>query len=177
MSTSLSNKLPTKLDVGCAFRKPAGYWGIDRVKFEGVDQVVDILKFPWDLPTNHFEEIRLWHILQYTTDLEATMAEVWRIARPDARVIIGVPYFMSALAFGDRPRSFFTEHTFDVFTDASWYGQHQNSYLGPVKFRETKKILRTTGRWRKFIPFRSLLRFFLWNIVDELELELRVIKT
>ncbi|MGI6103221.1 MAG: methyltransferase domain-containing protein [Patescibacteria group bacterium] len=168
--------LPAKLDVGCAFRKPEGYWGIDRVDVPGVDQVVDLTKFPWDLPDNHFDEVRVWHILQFLPETVRTMEEVWRVAKPGARVTIGVPYYMSALAFGDPSHvRYFTEETFKYFTTESWYASHHDAYT-PARFRLIRQELTATGKWRKYIPLKGILRYFLWNMVDLLVVELEVVK-
>ena len=174
--TDSKSKIPTKLDVGCCFRKPEGYWGTDVIHFTGVDQVFDHTKYPWPLPENHFEEIRLWHIMQYLPDTEATMKEIWRIAASNAKIIIGVPYFMSLLGFGDRNKAFFTERTFDAFTENSWYAEEKKSFTSGAKFEITYQKLRTTGKYRKFIPFKGFFRHFLWNIIDEMEIHLKVKK-
>lgn len=168
--------LPSQLDVGCAFRKPNGYWGIDRVHVPGVDQVHDLAQFPWPLPDNHFEEIRVWHILQFLPDTVRTIEEVWRVARPNARVTIAVPYYASALAFGDPAHSrYFTEETFKFFTTDSWYIRHHGAYTN-ARFTITKQELRTTGSWRRYLPGKRFLRYFLWNMIDEIVLDMVVVK-
>lgn len=171
-----TQSFPEKLDVGCAFRKPKGYWGIDIKNYTGVDQVVDLAKFPWDLPDNSFSEVRVWHILQFLPDTQKTLEEIWRVAKPGAKVIVAVPYFMSALAFGDPGHiRFFSERTLRAFTEDSWYIAHQSDYTS-ARFSLIRQQLRTTGKLRKFIPFKSFLRYFLWNIYDELLVELKVEK-
>jgi hypothetical protein len=172
-----SKQLPTKLNVGCAFRKPAGYWEIDQVNVPGVDQVHDLTKFPWPLSDNYFEKIRVWHILQFLPNTVRTMEEVWRMAKSNARVVISVPYYASALAFGDPAHiRYFTEETFKFFTTESWYIQHHRAYT-EARFEITSQQLRTTGSWRRWLPMKRLWRYFMWNMVDEIVLELKVIKT
>jgi len=172
----MNKKLPVKLDVGCAFRKPKGYWGVDKVKVAGVDQCIDLSKFPWPLPNNHFKEIRVWHILQFLPETVKTMEEIWRIAKPGAKITIGVPYYMSALSFGDPSHiRYFTEETFKFFTDDSWYISNHSAYT-VAKFKIIKQKLHTSGRWRRFLPFKSFLRFFIWNLIDELIIEMEVEK-
>lgn len=167
----------TKLDVGCAFRKSKGYWGIDRVKVQDVDQIVDLTKFPWPIKDNSFNEVRLWHILQFLPNTVKTMEEVWRIAKPGAKIIIGVPYYMSALAFGDPAHiRYFSEETFKFFTTESWYISNLKSYT-KARFTIQHQELRTTGRLRRYLPFKSLLRYFIWNLIDELVLEMKVEKS
>ncbi len=168
--------IPSKLDVGSCFRKPEGYWGTDIYPFTGVDQVFDHTKYPWPLPENHFEEIRLWHIMQYFPDIDQTMKELWRIAKDRAKIIIGVPYFMSSIAFGDRNKSFFTENTFKAYTENSWYQEQADTFTENARFSIKNQILRATGKWRKYIPLKRFLSYFLWNIYDELEVHLIVHK-
>ena len=176
VGSSKTKKIPVRLDVGCCFRKIEGFWGTDIYKFSGVDQVFDHTKYPWPLPDNHFLEIRLWHIMQYLPDTDATMKEIWRICKDGAKIIIGVPYFMSTMAFGDRNKSFFNENTFKAFTDDSWYQEQIETYTSNARFKIVLQELRTTGKWRKFIPFKGLFRYFLWNIIDEMEVHLVVDK-
>jgi|SRR3990167_5551454 len=169
-------KLPEKLDVGCAFRKRPGYWGVDKVQVKGVDQVFDLAHFPWPLPTNHFSEIRLWHILQFLPETNKVMEEVWRIGKPNAKIIIAVPYYMSALAFGDPGHiRYFSEETFKFFTQDSWYASNHKAYT-KAKFKIVSQKLRATGRLRRFIPFKNFFRYFCWNMIDELIVEMEVIK-
>ena len=169
-------KIPHKLDVGCAFRKPEGYWGIDRIKVKDVDQIVDLTKFPWPFRENSFKEIRLWHILQFLPDTVKTMEEVWRIAKPDAEIIIAVPYFMSALAFGDPSHiRYFTEETFKFFTNDSWYISNLKSYT-KARFEILNQRLMTTGKIRRFLPFKRFFRFFFWNVIDMIYIEIKVKK-
>ena len=176
LKIKLPNNLPVKLDLGCCFRKPQGYWGTDVSTFTGVDQVFDHTIYPWPLPSNHFKEVRAWHILQYLPDVEKTMEEIWRVAKKGAKVTIGVPYYMSVYGFGDRNKSFFNERTFDAFTEEkSWYG-NEMAQLSKAKFKIIYKKLKTTGRVRKLIPFKGFFRYFLWNIIDEMEIHLEVIK-
>ena len=165
-----------KIDVGCAFRKPKGYWGIDKVKVPGVDQIVDLTKFPWPLPNNYFNEVRLWHILQFLPETVRTMEEVWRIAKPNAKVIIGVPYFNTSMAFGDPSHiRYFTEETFKFFTKDSWYVSQHDAYT-KAKFEIVSQEFRTSGRLRRYLPFKKFLRHFIWNSIDEIVLEMKVIK-
>jgi hypothetical protein len=168
--------MPKKLDVGCCFRKPKGYWGIDKVKVDDVDQLVDLSKFPWPLPDSYFEEVRAWHILQFLPETVKTMEEIWRVAKPGAKVIVGVPYYMSALAFGDPSHiRYFTEETFKYFTDDSWYISNHSAFT-VAKFKIVKQHLRTSGRMRRFLPFKGFLRYFMWNLIDELVVEMEVEK-
>lgn len=172
----MKKKMPRKLDVGCSFRKPKGYWGIDKVKVADVDQLVDLSKYPWPLPDNYFSEVRVWHILQFLPDTVKTMEEIWRISKSGAKVLIGVPYYMSALAFGDPAHiRYFTEETFKFFTEDSWYISNHNAYT-VAKYKINKQQLRTAGRLRKYIPFKRLFRFFTWNLIDELIVEMEVEK-
>lgn len=176
LKTKLPKKLPTKLDLGCCFRKPEGYWGTDISSYTGVDQVFDHSIYPWPLPANHFTVIRAWHILQYLPDIEKTMEEICRVAKNGAKIEIGVPYYMSVYGFGDRNKSFFNERTFDAFTEErSWWGDEKDK-LSNAKFKIIYKKLKTTGRLRKLVPFKGFFRYFLWNIVDEMEIHLEVEK-
>jgi SAM-dependent methyltransferase len=169
--------VPDKIDLGCCFRKPEGYWGTDFAEFTGVDQVFNHAETPWPLPDDHFKTVRAWHILQFLPDINGVMREIWRISKPGARVTISVPYYMSHIAFGDPANvSFFNELSFAPYTENSWYAEEANALYSKSHFTIIKQEKRTTGRLRKFIPFKRVLGTFLWNIYDELVLELEVQK-
>jgi hypothetical protein len=170
--------VPSKLDLGCCFRKPEGYWGTDMAAFTGVDQVFNHAVLPWPLPESHFEEIRAWHILQFLPDINGVMREIWRTGKHGAKVTIAVPYYMSHIAFGDPANvSFFNELTFKVYTaEESWYAEEADVLYADARFRLVKQSKRSTGRLRRYLPFKKFFSVFLWNIYDELVVELEVVK-
>ena len=148
------------LDVGCGSRKLPGAVGIDILKIPGVDIVHDLSIFPWPLPENEFDVIFMSHCLEHVDDLLKTLAEINRISRRGAHIIIQVPYFRSTDAFTDPThRHFFTSHSLDYFCE----GESITTDCGAsyVPFRSRK--LRAWYAWPgvSHNPLRQFLKAFM----------------
>lgn len=92
-----------KLDIGCGKNKKPDFYGVDAIKFEGVDLVYDIRKTPWPWKDNSVEEIHTSHFVEHlTSDERCKFAnEAYRILKPDGKVTIVVPHYASGRAYGD----------------------------------------------------------------------------
>lgn len=89
-----------KLDLGCGKKKPKEFIGVDIKPFDCVDIVWDLNVFPWEFAKdNEFDVIRMNHSLEHLFYTEKVFGEIYRIAKPRARVIIAVPHFSSYLAY------------------------------------------------------------------------------
>ncbi len=90
------------LDIGCGTRKiePESV-GIDIAPSPAVDIVWDLERYPWPLEDNRFERIHMSHIIEHFRDIPRAMAEVHRVARPGAEVIIATPHFSSHNSYAD----------------------------------------------------------------------------
>ena len=56
-----------KLDLACGalINKKEGYFGIDIIPHEGVDCVMDLQRYPWDIESNSAEEINCSHYVEH----------------------------------------------------------------------------------------------------------------
>jgi SAM-dependent methyltransferase len=89
------------LDVGCGSKKHPGAVGIDRSADTQADIVHDLDTVPWPLEGGRFDEILLQDVIEHLRDPYAVFAELHRVARPGARVLLRTPHFSSALAYSD----------------------------------------------------------------------------
>jgi SAM-dependent methyltransferase len=89
------------LDVGCGSKKHAGAVGIDRSPDTDADVVHDLDTVPWPLDDSSFAEIVLQDVIEHLSDPYAVFAELHRVGRPGARVLVRTPHFSSALAYSD----------------------------------------------------------------------------
>ncbi len=69
-----------KLNVGCGLDIRPGWTNLDVVDYGG-NQIVDINRYPWPFPENHFE---CSHILEHLNNFNAAVTELYRVAKPDA---------------------------------------------------------------------------------------------
>jgi hypothetical protein len=101
-----------KLDLGCGNNKREGFFGVDRVKFDKVDEVVDLCKrkngassdfVPWPWKDNSVEEVHCSHFLEHLKPEERIhfANEIHRILIADGRATIIVPHWCSNRAYGD----------------------------------------------------------------------------
>src|SRR5882724_1770959 len=112
-----------KLDLGCGKNKAAGFLGIDRRKFEGVDAITDLTADTWQLEEKFLDkyvlldgkrffynlaessvtEIHCSHFLEHLTGLQRVkfMNELWRVLVPDGKAKIITPHWCSSRAYGD----------------------------------------------------------------------------
>jgi len=59
------------------------------------DRLIDLEQFPWDLPSDYFEQILIKHVLEHLgasfAVFEQVMREIYRVAAAGAMVEIHVP--------------------------------------------------------------------------------------
>lgn len=116
----------TVLDVGCGTKKAEpGAVGIDVSPRSAAEIVWDLDEFPWPVETGRFERIYMSHIIEHVRDVNRTMAEIHRVARDGAEVIVVTPHFSSHNSFTDpthvrhlagRSFQYFTGEDFATFT-------------------------------------------------------------
>ncbi len=163
-------KVPVVLDLGCGSNKVDGAWGFDCRRTTGIDVLADIER---GLPvkSNSVDVVWVRHVLEHVRDLIGLMEELSRICRPGGRVEVVVPYYTSRGAFRDPTHvRYITEDTFQYFEPPTDYG-----------IRTSFRIERIVYDVRK--PFRWLpaylqkrCRRYLWNVVDNMSVTLRVDK-
>jgi hypothetical protein len=90
------------LDIGCGKKKQEpGAIGLDRQPESAADVRCDLACFMWPLADNCAYRVYLSHFLEHQPDILRVMAEVHRIAKPDAEVIIVTPHYSSADSYSD----------------------------------------------------------------------------
>ena len=107
----------TKLELGCGNNKKNGYYGVDISKTGAVDQVIDLNKNNWDLPSNHFDSIRAIDVFEHIENPISFIEEVHRISKHNARLIIRGPHFSSQNWHDPTHKRLLGSRTFDNFTN------------------------------------------------------------
>jgi ubiquinone/menaquinone biosynthesis C-methylase UbiE len=149
-----------KLNLGAGSDIKKGFINTDIIKFKGIDQIMDInKKFPF--PSNHFNEILCFKILEYSTDLQHSISELYRVAKNNCTIEITTPHHKSDGAFRNiRP----------ITKDVA------ENYLPKDSFKILNVKCACKGKLRKLIPFKKFFSIFLWNIYDELYLKVEILK-
>lgn len=95
---------PLKLNVGCGRNIVAGWLNVDSMPLPGVDIIFDLescatQRIP--LPDDSADEILLSHVIEHIHNILPMMQELHRVARPDAKMTIRVPYGSSDDSYED----------------------------------------------------------------------------
>ena len=106
------------LDIGCGKKKSeAGAIGLDRQPASAADILCELTHLPWPLRDNSADRVYLSHFLEHQPDVLRVMAEVRRIAKPNAEVIIVTPHYSSPDSYSDPTHLHHLGfHTFDYFS-------------------------------------------------------------
>lgn len=120
------------LDLGCGPNKVKGAIGVDIIPLNGVDIIADLFEWRYPFADNTFDEIHLYDVIEHLPNTIRTMEEIYRIAKPESKIIIRVvnwnciytamdPTHLKAFTdksfdfFGSRPgRNYYTKARFDV---------------------------------------------------------------
>jgi predicted SAM-dependent methyltransferase len=123
---------PLRLDIGCGDNKVAGTFGIDFVKRNGVDMVVNLEKFPWPFASGSVTEVFCSHYIEHTKDLVKFMDEIHRILKPGGRLNLLAPYYASMRAWQDPTHTrAISEGTF-LYFNKKWRELNHTDYY-PIK--------------------------------------------
>lgn len=167
----------TKLNLGCGDQFLDGYINCDMLPNVKTDKVFDLEKFPYPFADNFADEVLMDNVLEHLHDIVSTMREIHRILKPGGVVKIIVPYGKADRAIQDPTHvHFFTEKSMNYFTE----GYHFDYYT-EFRFKKIQARLFTSNgtflcRVRNLIPFRSILKYFLYNMYDGVVFELEAVK-
>lgn len=122
-----------KLHLGCGRTILSGWTNLDCIALPGVDVVADLetcQTTPLPFDDNSVDEIFSSHVLEHIRNILPLMQELWRVAKPDARMIARVPHGASDDAWEDptHVRPFFTQ-SFGHFSQP-YYWRADYGYRG-----------------------------------------------
>jgi SAM-dependent methyltransferase len=110
MKDEFTRKVSNKLNLGCGRDIREDYINLDFERYNGIDVIHDLNKFPYPFKDNTFEEILAMNIMEHLNDPNKFIKELWRMGKNNCRIRINVPHFSSRCAWIDlthkRPFSF-----------------------------------------------------------------------
>jgi SAM-dependent methyltransferase len=119
------------LDIGCGKRKiEPDAVGIDISPDSAADKIWDLDRYPWPLDGDSFDRVHMSHVIEHLDDPMRAMAEVWRVARHGAEVLVVTPHFSSHNSYTDpthkrhlaaRSFEYFTGGDFPTFAGAPFH--------------------------------------------------------
>lgn len=160
-----------KLNFGCGPDIKQGWDNVDIQKNPKITKSFDFNKFPYPLKENHYDYVLMKQILSYLKP-KKVLHELHRICKPNAVIIIEVPYYNSKGAFNDMDHlHYFSNTTFKVFVESPNILQKQK------KFEIIKLELIPTKIGKLiFKPIREKLALFFGGLISQVHVKLRVIK-
>jgi predicted SAM-dependent methyltransferase len=143
MNAEAQSSSPRKLNVGCGLDIRPGWVNLDMVDYGG-NQIVDLNKYPWPFPENHFDYIYCSHILEHMGNFNAVVTELFRVGKPDGILEVRVPFFLSTKYYSEPDHRIpFGIRSFDNYEDISgrklkfyekWKLGHRTNYGSPARF-------------------------------------------
>jgi len=165
----------TILDLGCGGLKMKGAIGVDKYPIIGVDAIVDLAEYPYPFANDVFDEVYLNDIIEHLPNTIATMEEIYRISKPNAKIFIRVINWNSEFNSMDPTHvKAFGPRTFEFFghKEDRMYYTHARFNVEKIEYNYCKKAIR-------HFRFKWLLKFlsqYLNNVLEDMHFELRVIK-
>lgn len=169
-----------KLHVGCGKTILPGWVNLDRVAGNGVDVGFDLeqcYQQPLPFADDSFDEFLMSHVLEHVSRPLPLMQELHRVAQPDAKLVVRIPYGSTDVAWEDptHVRLYFLQ-SFGYFSQAA-YGGADYGYRGD--WRLTNRILVCFERYKKFENDLNTLMTIVMrdrNVVAEMIVEARAVK-
>ncbi len=164
---------PVKIHLGCGKKYLEGWVNCDVVTDVKADKYFDFDVVPYPFEPNCADEIFMDNVLEHLRDTVAVMAELHRILKPGGILKIRVPYAKSDWAFQDPThKHFFTERSMDYYTEGYEFNFYVRFRYKLLKAELTAASTTFRHRLRNAIPFRSVLRYFFFNLYDGVYFEL-----
>ncbi|MVN86718.1 methyltransferase domain-containing protein [Deinococcus sp. HMF7620] len=134
-----------RLNVGCGRTILPGWLNLDIQHLPGVDVVADLeacRTTPLPLEDESVDEFLLSHVIEHIRDSLAMMQELYRVATPEARMVIRVPHGASDDAFEDptHVRQFF-QQSFGYFSQP-YYWRADYGYRGDWEVEQIQLFVR-----------------------------------
>jgi len=150
---------PARLNLGCGAHQDGSVINVDKRADVDPDMVVDLERTPWPWPDNYAQEVYFLHSLEHMgrdfETLERMMRELYRVARPGARIFVRAKHPRSD-AFIDDPTCVrvVSPPIMSLFDARA----KPNRHLGPVAQRNKVDFEMTLRRSKVEEPYWSQLQ-------------------
>jgi SAM-dependent methyltransferase len=168
-----------RLNLGCGRNAIAGWVNVDSMKLPGVDIVADLdrcaeTKLPFEAEST--DEFLLSHVIEHLRAPLPLMQELWRIAKPGAKLIIHTPYGHSDDAWTDptHVRPYFIS-SFGYFSQPV-YWRADYGYRGDWQPEHVVLKVNRVGNEGKTVDQVMEKIMTLRNVVREMTAELSAVK-
>lgn len=149
--------MPRILDVGCGPKKFPGSIAIDINAASQADVICDWTRsFPF--LDDQFDQVRLVHVIEEVNDIFRILAEVHRVAKSGARVLIVTPHYSDHASYcSPAHRWHLSSFSFWFFSDKP----REYGYYAPANYRERRVRVELLRLWR-LLGFQWVVNRFRW---------------
>src|SRR2546428_430375 len=162
-----------KLNLGCGQKYLAGYVNCDCVTDVKADRYFDLNLMPYPLESGCADGILMDNVLEHLDIIPRVMEELHRVLKTGGRLRIYVPYAKTDWALQDPThKHFFTEKSMNYFIEGDPYNFYSRCRYRIIHARLYGDSTTLRHRVRNLLPFKSVLRYFLFNIYDGIYFEL-----
>jgi SAM-dependent methyltransferase len=132
------------LELGCGRIKHPNAVGIDRIPLPGVDVVHDLNAYPYPLEDNTFDVVYAIHVIEHLDSVLAVMEEIYRITRPNGRVIVITPHYSDAMSWQDPTHKWhLSSYSLNYFAP-----DYHTNYYSKARFRIKSKHVELASIWK-----------------------------
>ena len=148
-----------KLNLASGDKLRDGYVSVDQFH-PGADMRVDLEAFPWPWESGSVDAVYMSHYLEHTIDPRRTIAEVWRILKPNGMLEIEVPHKDGLL--GCMPDHL---HVFGIIYMRELGFAHDNWWEGGLRSGHVRFVCdQLTYIFRDSAMWHPFMRRVLWPI-------------
>jgi hypothetical protein len=156
------------LNLGCGGNYLKGWINLDIREDIKADKIHNLEEYPYPFKKNQFNEILVKMVLEHVKDPIKMLNELTRISKNRGRIKIIVPHATSYANFSNIVHKInFTEDSF------------QKPLLEEYELKEIilkKKEFIYQNKWKRYLPFKNILKIFFMGIYDDLFFEFEVKK-
>jgi len=154
--------------LGCGGNYLKGWINLDIREDIKADKIHNLEEYPYPFKKNQFNEILVKMVLEHVKDPIKMLNELTRISKNRGRIKIIVPHATSYANFSNIVHKInFTEDSF------------QKPLLEEYELKEIilkKKEFIYQNKWKRYLPFKNILKIFFMGIYDDLFFEFEVKK-
>jgi predicted SAM-dependent methyltransferase len=164
---------PLKLNLACGQRRHEDFLGVDRVKTEATDQIVDLEVVPWPWPDASVGAVYSAHYVEHTPDLIAFMNELGRVLLPGGTATIIAPYYTSMRAWQDPTHTRAISEASFLYFNKEWRTREGlDHYPITCDFDFAYAYSLAPELTTRSQDYRDYAIKYLWNAVNDLHVTL-----
>lgn len=161
-----------RIDLGCGRSKKKGYIGVDNIKYDDVDLIVNI-EHGLPFKDDSVQEIYTSHFLEHVNDPKFSLSEIFRVLSFGGKATIIVPHFSNSYSYHWTHKTYWNYFSFDQWFGLTLYFDepvdliHKKIIFSDKYFpRPLNQVLEFFANWKP-----GIYEQFISNFIPAWELE------